>query len=168
AMTHAMARAGADLVTLMQGVNDYFFDHLDDRNFVTALAIAMEPENGRLECINAGHPPALIINDGGIERLQVGAHYPLGIHEQQMQAEEAALPPGALLALYTDGLSELKGEAGDMLGIDGVGERVRSGTSGQTTCDQVAQSLSRAMEDFAAPGMAQDDRTFLLARRRSV
>ncbi|MGI8447193.1 MAG: SpoIIE family protein phosphatase, partial [Streptosporangiaceae bacterium] len=55
----------------------------------------------------AGHPPPVLALPGGAtEVLSVPAGLPLGLSAGSFEAAQVSLPPGATLALYTDGLAE--------------------------------------------------------------
>ena len=55
----------------------------------------------------AGHlPPVLATPDGTTKVIDIPAGLPLGLGAETFGAVEVPLPPGAVLALYTDGLVE--------------------------------------------------------------
>ena len=57
----------------------------------------------------AGHPPpVLAVPDGPARLLELPAGLPLGLGAGSVEATEVGLPPGAVLALYTDGLVETR------------------------------------------------------------
>jgi serine phosphatase RsbU (regulator of sigma subunit) len=96
---------------------------------------------------NAGHLPPLIRHPGGrIERLDRGTHHLIGAlpPEQGSRGEAAAaLPPGSLLLLYTDGLVETRTRSFDD-GIDLLAAALADGHDDQTpaqTCDALLQAL---------------------------
>jgi serine phosphatase RsbU (regulator of sigma subunit) len=55
----------------------------------------------------AGHqPPVVVFADGTTQVLELPPGLPLGLGEESFEANHVDLPPGAVLALYTDGLVE--------------------------------------------------------------
>src|SRR5690606_26120538 len=59
---------------------------------------------------NAGHLPVLVMsNDGGARReLQSAVHLPLGVvGEMPIEVQSDVLEKGEMLAMYTDGITEL-------------------------------------------------------------
>ena len=79
-MVHTYLRNNADLPTMMTGINDHLCEYLEDGTFVTMVCVALDPVTGKLECVNAGHPPvAMIAPNGDIRSLQVAEHHPLGV-----------------------------------------------------------------------------------------
>lgn len=73
----------------------------------TLLYIHLDPETGDLTFANAGHPPALIYQDGATSYLEGGLSPPLGVAMHIDYRESVGrLESGATLLLYTDGLIE--------------------------------------------------------------
>jgi serine phosphatase RsbU (regulator of sigma subunit) len=84
----------------------------------TAIVAILDRRFGTLAFANAGHPPPLVLTDGGHAFLhQPPADVPLGIFPGYVAADYViALPAGALIVLYTDGITEhqrdpVRGEA---------------------------------------------------------
>src|SRR4051812_14007503 len=74
----------------------------------TAVVLTFDPGSDRLCFSAAGHPPPLILEaDGSARFIESEPSVPLGILPYgRYHVSEAALPPGATLLLYTDGLVE--------------------------------------------------------------
>jgi PAS domain S-box-containing protein len=76
-------------------------------DMTTLVYAIVEPDRGQLRLVNAGHPPPALVVPGEPARLLEGACPALGIAEICRPPEIVAdFPPGATLALYTDGLVE--------------------------------------------------------------
>lgn len=89
-------------------------------HFVTFLALCYEPETGRIEYVNCGHDPALVVDPKGrIREKSSLAGLPLGISSHSSrEVGTTALEPGDRLYLWTDGLPELPDAREEMLGRD--------------------------------------------------
>lgn len=74
---------------------------------VTALVGVLDPITATLTYASAGHPPAILrLADGTIEELRTTG-LPLGLRERdESVTRTVAIPAGALLVFYTDGLTE--------------------------------------------------------------
>ncbi len=73
---------------------------------VTALAAVLDPITLTLEYANAGHVPALLRDvKGDVHTLQYG-DLPLGVSTDAPRLFSVPMPPGSLLLMYTDGLTE--------------------------------------------------------------
>ncbi|WP_189953530.1 SpoIIE family protein phosphatase [Streptomyces roseolus] len=112
--TAVRATAGAAPGEVLARTNRVLMD-LETDLFVSCLYVHIDLAEGRLRLAGAGHPPPLLHTPGPAPRtlaLQVEPGPLLGIHactEADYPLTTAALPPGALLALYTDGLVETPG-----------------------------------------------------------
>jgi len=110
----------------------------------------------------AGHPPpVLALPDGSTEVLSVPAGLPLGLSAGTFEATQVALPPGATLALYTDGLAESRTRPLDD-GIAALRDALSSALDQRgTSLDSASETISQALRQ-----RGEDDITLVLARVR--
>jgi sigma-B regulation protein RsbU (phosphoserine phosphatase) len=88
--------------------------------FVTLFAGRLDPTTGRLEYLNAGHPPGLLCRRGArsTERLDAGGPVICSAFEAiEWEPSETLLHPGDRLLLYTDGITEASTGAGEQYGV---------------------------------------------------
>jgi sigma-B regulation protein RsbU (phosphoserine phosphatase) len=170
---HTMVRASVDvqptLSALIERVNRHLCDWLPPHSFVTMVAVAVDPKTGEIECINAGHPPVLVVDrDGDLRALQSAENPALGMTPTTMESERTLLEFGDVLAMYTDGLTELRNTSKEMLGQERLGEgfsRICAARPGEGSAD-IADALRRMLDEFGGDQLPEDDRAFLLAQRR--
>jgi hypothetical protein len=73
----------------------------------TCLYAVIDPSSRSCVIAQAGHhPPVIVLTDGTTQVLDLPPGLPLGLGEERFEATRVDLPPGAVLALYTDGLVE--------------------------------------------------------------
>ncbi|TLS40726.1 PAS domain-containing protein [Streptomyces montanus] len=79
--------------------------------FASCIYLRLDPAHGRAVMARAGHPPPLLRRpDGQVRTLDLAGGPLLGIDTAATYpTTEVALDPGAVLALYTDGLIESPG-----------------------------------------------------------
>ncbi|MFE3931321.1 SpoIIE family protein phosphatase [Streptomyces sp. YIM B13508] len=84
---------------------------LDTGLFASCLIAHLDPAHHRVRLATAGHPPALLRHpDGHTAPLHLPPGLLLGIDpDATYPTTDIPLPPGAVLALYTDGLVETPG-----------------------------------------------------------
>ncbi|MFJ3338181.1 PP2C family protein-serine/threonine phosphatase [Streptomyces sp. NPDC086766] len=86
-----------------------------EESFVTAVVVEL-PDDGPMRLVNLGHPPPLLLHDGTVRALEPKVPVPpLGLADLNggdIVVEEADFPPGAVLLLYTDGVTEARGPSG--------------------------------------------------------
>jgi serine phosphatase RsbU (regulator of sigma subunit) len=164
AMQHADAESGALLERTAGLVSDYIAtEHGDANMFATAFLAVVDPADGTLAFVNAGHDAPMLARQGGgaVARLPA-CGVALGMLPGQCyQAQHTRLEPGDRLLAFTDGVTEAGGPA-EPLGEAGVlaeFEQAR-GTAG---------ALLDALLARAAPGESEsqaDDITMLAVWRR--
>ncbi|WP_045696494.1 SpoIIE family protein phosphatase [Streptomyces rubellomurinus] len=118
----AFASGGEPAGQVLARTNRLLLD-LDPGLLASCCLARLTPADGTLRIARAGHlPPVLRHPDGRAEVLDVAGGPLLGVDERaEYPVTERRLPPGGLLALYTDGLVEDPAEA-----IDQGVERLRA------------------------------------------
>ncbi|MFF9571024.1 SpoIIE family protein phosphatase [Streptomyces sp. NPDC014685] len=108
--TAVHATAGASPGEVLARTNRLLTD-LDPGLFTSCVYIHLDLEHHRARLATAGHPPPLLRHpDGHTEVLDLSPGTVLGIDPgADYTTSEIALPPGTVLALYTDGLVETPG-----------------------------------------------------------
>ncbi|MFD5771122.1 SpoIIE family protein phosphatase [Streptomyces sp. NPDC127049] len=130
---------------------------LGEDTMATCLYAVHSPATGLWTIARAGHPPPAVVSpDGSVSFLQGPPGTPLGTGAHDFGTEEFPLPPGGLLALYTDGLIEARDRDLDE-GMRQLGRALgRADGPLEEICDAV---LGRLLV-----GPAQDDVALVLAR----
>ncbi|MBW5482167.1 amino acid permease [Streptomyces bambusae] len=129
---------------------------------VTCLYVVYDPVSGRCSMARAGAwPPALVDADSGaVSFPDLPPGPPLGLGGQTFQGVELQLPPGSLLALFTDGLMRAADHDTDVargLLADILAEHR---LPLEQLCDR---ALARLL-----PGPVDDDAAVLLVRTRML
>ncbi|UGQ13180.1 serine/threonine-protein phosphatase [Yinghuangia sp. ASG 101] len=76
----------------------------------TVLYAIYDPVDARCTIAAAGHPPPLVLRPGRApEFLELSPGPPLGVGGMPFETVDIELPPGSLIAFYTDGLVERRG-----------------------------------------------------------
>jgi len=169
-MVHASVRAGASVIELMRNLNAHLCETLPDASFVTMACLAIDLESGAVECVNSGHLPALVVDDAGnVRHLQESANLPLGIADEPLESQTDQVNTGEWIGLYSDGLTELSYESGGMLGVEGLTQHFREAClqagNGDGAAARVTQTVTDTANEIRGQRMADDDWTFLVARR---
>lgn len=132
--------------------------------FVTLFFGVLDPQSGDLLYVNAGHNPPCLFQPGAEAQMLTKTGIPLGIFEDaRWQEARTRLLPGALLTLYTDGVTETINAQEEQFGE----ARLLTAVDAQRT--QTAQLISRhLLTEIAAhrgDGIQTDDLTFMVIRR---
>ncbi|MEU3778718.1 SpoIIE family protein phosphatase [Streptomyces sp. NPDC032472] len=154
-----------DLVT--QGADERAAVHAEGEELsedealgVTCLYAAYDPVSGTCTMARAGHPlPAVVDPDEGTVTFpELPSGPPLGLGGLPFESVELTLPPGSLLALFTDGLVRGRGrDLDDQLGVLS-GVLSRPDRPLDDLCDEAVGTL--------LPAPTEDDAALLLVRTR--
>ena len=135
--------------------------------FVTLFAAELDPTNGMLRYINAGHNPPLIGRaDGSVAQLSSGG-FPLGIIPgAEFEVGETQLQPGEALVIYSDGVSEANNIRDEEFGMDRLSEVVRKNL--KASASGMRDKVESALSAFTQTAPANDDITLVIVKRASL
>ncbi|MCX5193496.1 SpoIIE family protein phosphatase [Streptomyces sp. NBC_00249] len=155
-----LARQDVPPVRMMRALDEVVAD-LGEDEMATCVYAVHDPATGSCVIARAGHPPPAVAGaDGSVTFLQGPPGPPLGTgRRDDWRAEELPLPPGSLLALYTDGLIECRDRDLDE-GMERLARALRQAS-------RPLEELVEEILDQLLPSAAQDDVAVLLARTRS-
>jgi serine phosphatase RsbU (regulator of sigma subunit) len=122
--------------------------------FVTAACVVIRPREGKLSWALAGHPPPLVLGDGGMLN-GVRPSFPLGIGEDiDCESGEADLLPGTGFVAFTDGLIDAHRSGGALFGMERAEELVARLRHRDPT--EVVTAMRTAVETFAGGRLTDD------------
>ena len=137
-------------------VLDGLLRDLDEDTIATCIYAAFDPHTRELVLASAGHLPPLVQSaDGTVAAVPMEVSAPLGLSEPSRETS-LRLQPGALLALFTDGLVEVRGSDLEA----GVDDLCRIVAHGPSDLEELADTVMRRMTGEGS----DDDVALLLAR----
>jgi sigma-B regulation protein RsbU (phosphoserine phosphatase) len=88
--------------------NDYIAaEHGEEGMFATLFFGVLDPRNGKMTYVNAGHEPLIIVNHGGMrEKLKPTGPVVGMSFETEYKVKQTLIEPGDILIGYTDGVTE--------------------------------------------------------------
>ena len=127
----------------------------------TAIIARYHPDDGTVELVGAGHPPALVVSSEGKTRFVTAAGIPIGWPGAGSdEVVSFTLERSDVLVLYTDGLVEATKDILD--GLEALA------TAASDAAGYPAGPLARALVERALSGaMRSDDSLALVLRRRT-
>lgn len=139
-------------------LTDRKMDHFDVGTMATAAVAVFRPSSDEALVALAGHPPFALARPGEpAELVDVRPGPPLGLLGERPAPVAVAVPPGAVLVGYTDGVVERRGER-----IDVGLERLRAAVAAEpphVVCERV-------MGAAIAGQVPEDDLALIVLRRR--
>jgi serine phosphatase RsbU (regulator of sigma subunit)/anti-sigma regulatory factor (Ser/Thr protein kinase) len=147
---------------VLERVNEILVAEMPERMFVTCLYGVLDPGTGHFVYANAGHNPAYARTAEGVVELRATG-MPLGLLEgMAYESREATLTADQSVVLYSDGIIEAHGPAGDMFGFPRLRELMTADLSGAEIIDAILEQLHA----FTGPGWEQEDDITMVALRR--
>jgi phosphoserine phosphatase RsbU/P len=148
---------------LLAHVNQYLCSKAID-GFATASLACYEPETRRVTYANAGHPSPMLkySSDGSMFPLEEVKTYPLRIDQAQTFSEAEVQPQlRDTILLYTDGITEARGPAGELFDESRLSRFLRDEIATPTRLIEQIRGAVRAYE-HGRP--AADDQTLAAVR----
>ena len=159
----AEAAACATPIELVQTLNRALLHEKSQDRFVTLFYGVLTLPTGQFNFVNAGHPRALLL-DGDAESALVSTGPPLRLFPEPTWEEQTiTLDAGALLVIYSDGVTEAQNTADRFFDVEGV--RAAMAEHRDSPAPELARHICHAAERFERgnpdPG---DDKTVVVVR----
>src|SRR2546423_10028228 len=164
AAVHAQADANDSIVKTIAAVNRYLVESIPPNRFVTLFYAELDPKNGALAFLNAGHNPPLIVHAGGTMEQLASGGLPLGIlADADFREGRTKLYPGDVLVIYSDGVSEAVNPNGEEFGATRLYEVVARNLD--TSASGIRDRIESALPQFSHGTPAADDITLVIVKR---
>jgi serine phosphatase RsbU (regulator of sigma subunit) len=163
ASLRTLARTDLGPAELIQRVNEVIVESATPGKFVTAFYAELDLEAHRLEYVNAGHNPPVLVGPAGERTLSSTGPIVGILPGAKFTSASVELEPGSLLAIYSDGLTEAENAAGEEFGLErllATAARLRSEPP-----PQAAQAILQELVAFEGAAPRKDDCTLVLLRR---
>jgi len=150
------------VVDLVNRVNSAISSLMDEGRFVTAFFGLLDSHGDRIQYVNAGHPPGLLLRRGedALQRLD-STETPFGIMDEMSSPHgEIPVSPGDRLILYTDGLTDVVNADDEMLGADALSGLLLRHAA--LPADALASSIASRLSDYRGDADQADDMTLLV------
>jgi serine phosphatase RsbU (regulator of sigma subunit) len=147
--------------------------HMDDvlsatypGRFATAQVGRLDTVTGSLSWVNAGHPAALLIREGGaVSELTAPITRPVGFGDAAPVVTTTQLAPGDRVLFFTDGVVEERLADGLQFGEARLRELVEQTSADQLSVAETVRLLSHTLME-ARGGRTSDDASLLLVEWR--
>ena len=116
-----------ELTSMVARVNDFIHRSTSTSQFITMFCGILDPQTGEFTFTNAGHNPPYVLRtnaepDQTLETMEEGG-IPLGMMPSMPYSSGAVtMEKGDILFLFTDGVTEVMNEKGELLGEEALEE----------------------------------------------
>lgn len=145
--------------------NRLLYSDANDGMFVTLFYCDLDPQNGILRYVNAGHNPPLLFRVGETEpELLERTGILLGVDEQaDFNQQLLQLNSGDLIFLYTDGIFDAHNSEMIPFGLNRVQELLQAHRN--APAEEILQTLMTAIQKFTGKAPSFDDITLVILKR---
>ncbi|MGV9358823.1 PP2C family protein-serine/threonine phosphatase [Streptomyces misionensis] len=159
-------RLGIGLTGIYAFMDDAVARQFGAEHFVTAQMMRLDTATGRLQWVNAGHPPPILVRDHRVTgRLVAPPTLPVGLGGAEPEISALGLERGDRVLCFTDGLIEEHATGGEQFGEEQLIDWVNALEEDGRGVRAVARSLSHTLMR-ARGGRTTDDATLLLVEWR--
>lgn len=164
ALLYAMATLEAPPDRVLQRVNQLLLKIGESSLFVTVLYGVLDKHTNIFSYARAGHElPIIVTADGKAETAPYDQGQLMGVLDDPiLDEQEISFPPGGMMFLYTDGVTDARHVNGDSFGMERLINEVgdyHDGTA-QEQCDRLWQRLST----FQSENAQEDDVTLVVIK----
>jgi phosphoserine phosphatase RsbU/P len=158
-----LTRSSHDLAYVVQELNEAVHRSSSDDRFSTLFCGVVSADRREIRYVNAGHIPLYIVDGEGVIERPVGTNLPVGILQGRKYHEGSIhVKPGSLVVCISDGITEVKNQAGDFWDEQCIDDVLQSSRS--ATVKQVNDALVDAADKWASGAEQHDDMTVLALR----
>ena len=153
------------LARLVSRCNDLLNQANEAQQFVTLFCAIVDVPGERLHFVNGGHNRPLLVVPAAAPRFVEGPRNPIVgmVPGLRFTAGHCAFPPGSLLLLYTDGVTEADRADGCLFGDETLLHLLTDFATG--TAEACVDCVVAAVDAFASGHPQADDITLLAVRR---
>jgi serine phosphatase RsbU (regulator of sigma subunit) len=148
---------------VITNLNRVLYDLTEQTRYVTLFYAKLGVARRTLEYTNAGHFPPVIVRAREPEIWLTAGGPPVGLlPEASYQMATAALTPGDVLILYTDGVIEAENDKGEMYSVERLVSVVRANR--EKTAQELVQLIQSSVFAFAGTEELRDDLTLVVLK----
>ena len=162
-----LASGAPSLRNAIELTNNYIATHHTNSNmFATVFFGLLDPTNGELLYINAGHEAPFIISNGQLSKLLEPTGPAVGmLPNLKFNIERVTLSPGDALLLYTDGILDALNPAQEHFGAQRL---IEVATCPASSAQARIENVMSALDNHIANREQYDDITLLAVQRKKT
>ena len=166
ALLHSLLRTHPGPLQVIESLNAFLERDMPDNAFMSMFLGILDPDEGRLQYVSAGHnPPLLLRANGAIERLgNTGPVLSIMAPAPYTLSEPISINAGDSLVLYTDGFFEAHDEANEIYGEERFENSARRHADASQNAEEMLGGMLADLMTFVGSRPLDDDVTALILR----
>jgi len=146
-------------------INQIFYRDSLPNSFASLVYLNIASDTNKVQLINAGHSPPLLITDHQIKEMQKGSPA-LGIlADEKFVEEELLLKKGDMLIVYSDGLIDARNEKGEFFGEQRFHNLLPNLKN--KSAQEIGSHILVEVEKFIGTSPAYDDLSLIILKRKN-
>ncbi len=162
---HNLLETMTDPNAILQEANRQIRKHIESQYFVTLFLGMIDPATAKMDYVSAGHEPPMLFEYASqtIRELKNQKGFPLRlIEENTFDIKSIQFQAGDLLLIYTDGITELFNENGELFSFTGLENAIM--TSDHTSAEAMGNQILSKLEAYRGSAEIHDDITLIALR----
>jgi len=155
-------RGESDLAGLIRSVNSLIYESSTSSRYATLFYAQLDPVTRKLDYVNAGHNPPLVVRGTEAIRLDVGGTVVGLLPHFPYQQGEVMLEPGDVLVGFTDGISEAMNAADEEWGEERLLQAIQA--CRQLPAKEMIPELLARADEFVNGAPQHDDMTMVIVK----
>jgi sigma-B regulation protein RsbU (phosphoserine phosphatase) len=152
-----------DFSEFIARINNHVFKNTSSSEFITLFIGAWEPSTKSFHYINAGHnPPVMIDASGNITTLDATGLILGVLPGQQYERKIVHIEPGAVIAIFTDGLEEAMNPDGEIFGQERIIDTLVQ--SRELSSKEIVKTIQDKAVEFCSGRPLHDDLTMIVIK----
>lgn len=158
ASLRTLVRQTKDLKQIVEELNYNILDNAKGERFITFFIAIFDLQTKKINYINAGHNPPMLLANGEVTMLDKGTTI-LGVFNKLpfVNQQEIPLPDDSLMFAYTDGLTETASEEGEEFGNERLQDYLERQNQNE---DKLHANLYEELIRFKGKSKFPDDITY--------
>lgn len=165
ATIRALATEINSLSDLGRKINKIFYRDSTPSLFASMLIFRIDSNSGRVDYVNAGHFPPLIIKGGEIHEYAKGDAALGLLADADYKEQILALEKDDVFIAYSDGVFEARNEIGEFFGMERFFKLIKN--SANNSPQQIGEYIISQIEQFIGDCPATDDISLIVMKRNS-
>lgn len=160
----SVSHADAAIGRRLERINAFLNERTAGEKYATVFYCLLQ-RDGRIDYVNAGHCPPLIVRQAGAIESLAATAMPVGLMESaDFEVSQTALAPGDKIVIYTDGVTEAQNLNGEFFGRQRLRQVVAEHRG--EACQALHQAIQGAVAAFTESAPQADDITLVLIEYR--
>jgi serine phosphatase RsbU (regulator of sigma subunit) len=152
-----------DFSNFVYRINNHIYKNTSPSEFITFFMGVWEPKSRLLHYINAGHNPAILLDNNNDIKALGATGLILGIlPDQKYERASVKIEDGSVIAIFTDGLEEAMNRENEMFGHDRIVETIKKYR--ELPPMEIIKNVQKTVIEFCKGKPLHDDLTMIVAK----